>query len=196
MLVRFSADQLPTSVLDTTGIEWDAISANPGRCRRATPTGIVDLPGLDGPHDLRCSGTGATAHGGLISLERLGPDLCEAEIVATLPDDRGGVFAFGRSRRLASKAQRLPSPRATAAAVDRPGPDTPRRHRPPPRPRLRCLPRLRPLAINRNGSVSRRVRRRALSKSTGRAALPPGRPASSRTRRTRSHREHRGRAAT
>jgi hypothetical protein len=50
---------------------------------------------------------GRTAHGALISLPALGCALCEAEVDTVLVNAVGGVLAFGRSRRLASKAQRL-----------------------------------------------------------------------------------------
>jgi hypothetical protein len=96
MLVRIGADQLPASMLDTLHVK------TPRKRAAAAPSAE-----LDGSHDLACSGIGSTAHGNLISLARLAPHLCEAELVATVLNHSGGVLAFGRTRRLATRAQRL-----------------------------------------------------------------------------------------
>jgi hypothetical protein len=60
----------------------------------------------DGEHGC-CDGYAVTSHGGLLSGRQLAIDLCEAEldIVVTSPD--GAVLAFGRSVRLATRAQRI-----------------------------------------------------------------------------------------
>jgi hypothetical protein len=107
MLVRIDADQLPASLLPSAGIVWDGQPARDPAGAPAAPADISDDAGIDGAHDLACSGIGVTAHGALISLARLAPQLCEAELVATVLNAAGGVLAFGRARRLATRAQRL-----------------------------------------------------------------------------------------
>jgi hypothetical protein len=100
VLVRFAADQVPAAMADVGAFEWEG--------RRP----VVNLPPAGtavescAPHWIG-GGIGRTAHGGLISLGELGCALCEAEVDAVAVNQWGGVLAFGRSRRLATKAQRL-----------------------------------------------------------------------------------------
>ena len=107
VLVRFPAGQLPTSMVDAVNFEWDADRVAAARDERVGLFLTGRFAELDGSHDLGTVGIGQTAHGSLISLSRLGCELCEAEIDATAVNDSGGVLAFGRNRRLASKTQRL-----------------------------------------------------------------------------------------
>jgi hypothetical protein len=53
------------------------------------------------------AGLAMTGHGELISLERLLRCAGDAEIVPVVLDQAGGVLAYGRGRRLASRGQRL-----------------------------------------------------------------------------------------
>jgi hypothetical protein len=126
VLLRFPAGQFPASMVDPTHFAWDGPSA-------ATDTAYRDvsrlagthLAELDGPHDVGIIGIGQTAHGAMISLNRLGSALCDTDLVATVVDHHGGVLAFGRRRRLASKTNASRSPPATADAASPAAPDQP-----------------------------------------------------------------------
>ena len=49
----------------------------------------------------------ATGHGGLISIPELPTLATEAQLIPLVPNDSGGILAYGRTRRLASAHQRL-----------------------------------------------------------------------------------------
>jgi hypothetical protein len=52
-------------------------------------------------------GTARTGHGDQLSIQQLLDMACEAEVIPVVFNDAGGILAFGRARRLASRSQRL-----------------------------------------------------------------------------------------
>ena len=105
---------VPVTVLATvTMSELGRGDARSGRATRATSDlGMADLAteaGMDlgtllasSSHDLAVLG-----HGQTISARSLLAMACEAQVIPVVFNDAGGVLAYGRGRRLASRGQRL-----------------------------------------------------------------------------------------
>ena len=113
-----AAGGVPVTVLATISMADLARAAGhtpPTAPAARTPSPLLDLDGVEGVDRAGLAGLLARSSGGLarlghgqsISAKLLLAMACDAELIPVVFNDTGGVLAYGRGRRLASRGQRL-----------------------------------------------------------------------------------------